>query len=104
MCSSGVFVGHLRKKQVLQYGFSCTIGEGGVTGAVPSGSVGPKIATTGNPTAAATCIAPESFPTNAVQRENIAGRSAISVFPVKSNAGRVQLGWGSAGTAGPRGA
>ena len=35
-----------------------------VTGAVPLGSVGPNTATTGNPTAAATCIAPESFPTN----------------------------------------
>ena len=34
----------------------------GVTGAVPNGSVGPKTATTGRLTAAATCIAPESLP------------------------------------------
>ena len=34
----------------------------GVTGAVPFGSVGPKIATTGRPTAEATCMAPESLP------------------------------------------
>ena len=56
----------------------------GVTGAVPNGSVGPKIATTGNPTADATCIAPESFPIKSWHRESSAGNSAIAVFPVKS--------------------
>jgi hypothetical protein len=60
----------------------------GVTGAVPNGSVGPKIATTGNPTADATCIAPESFPMKSWHRESSAGNSAIAVFPVKSIGGR----------------
>src|SRR5262249_9546624 len=56
----------------------------GVTGTVPLGSVGPKIVTIGNPTAPATCIAPESFPMNSEQRESSAGKSAVLVFPVKS--------------------
>src|SRR5580704_422095 len=56
----------------------------GVTGAVPSGSVGPKIATTGNPTEEATCIAPESLPTKRWHCDRSAGRSAIAVFPVRS--------------------
>src|ERR1700722_7128839 len=77
-------VGHRRKKHGLQYGFSCTIVHFGVTGAVPNGSVGPKIATTGNPTADATCIAPESLPIKSWHRESSAGNSAIAVFPVKS--------------------
>src|ERR1700704_5032360 len=55
----------------------------GVIGAVPYGSVGPKMATTGKPTAAATCIAPESLPINNWQRERSAGSSAIVVLPTK---------------------
>src|SRR6266852_1449124 len=55
----------------------------GVTGAVPSGSVGPKTATTGKPTAAATCIAPESLPRKRWHCERSAGSSAIAVLPVK---------------------
>src|SRR5258705_650202 len=54
-----------------------------VIGAVQWESVGPKIATTGRPTAAATCIAPESLPTKSWQRERSAGRSAIAVLPTK---------------------
>ena len=55
----------------------------GVTGAVPSGSVGPKTATTGRPTAAATCIAPESLPRKRWHWERSAGRSAMEVLPVR---------------------
>src|SRR6202035_4827082 len=76
-------MGQRRRKQGLQYGFSCTTVQRGVMGAVPCESVGPKIATTGSPTAAATCIAPESLPTNNWQRERSAGRSAIAVAPTK---------------------
>src|SRR5271154_3049749 len=60
----------------------------GVTGAVPKGSVGPNTATTGRPTAAATCIAPESFPTNRWHLERSAGKLLIEVFPVRSIGGR----------------
>src|SRR6266853_1539894 len=60
----------------------------GVTGEVPNGSVGPKTATTGNPTAAATCIAPESLPMKRWHRDSNAGRSEIEVFPVRSIGGR----------------
>ena len=38
------------------------------SGAVTRSSVGPKIAVSGTPSAAAMCIAPESFDTNAAQR------------------------------------
>ena len=52
------------------------------SGAVARSSVGPKIATTGTPSAAARCIAPESFDTNAAQRDRrpraAAGRCARS--------------------------
>src|ERR1700682_58234 len=77
-------VGHRRRKQGLQYGFSWTIVHRGVTGAVPFGSVGPKIATVGSPTAAATCMAPESFPMKRWHFDSSAGRSAMVVFPVRS--------------------
>src|SRR5208337_892286 len=77
-------VGQRRKKHGLQYGLSCTMLLRGVTGAVPSGSVGPKTATTGTPTAAATCIAPESLPRNSWHCERRAGKSPIPVFPVRS--------------------
>ena len=60
----------------------------GVTGAVPKGSVGPNTATMGRPTAAATCIAPESLPTKRWHCDSSAGRSAMAVFPVKSIGGR----------------
>src|SRR5258708_36550314 len=56
----------------------------GVTGAVPNGSVGPKTATTGRPTAAATCMAPESLPMKRWHRDSSAGKSEIAVFPVRS--------------------
>src|SRR5882724_9313746 len=56
----------------------------GVTGAVPWGSVGPKIATTGRPTEEATCIAPESLPMKRWHWERSAGRSAMAVLPVRS--------------------
>ena len=59
----------------------------GVTGAVPKGSVGPNIATTGKPTAAATCIAPESLPRNRWHWDRSAGSSAIVVLPVRSIGG-----------------
>jgi len=45
------------------------------------------MATTGKPTAAATCIAPESLPTNSWQRERSAGRAAIAVLPTRLIAG-----------------
>src|SRR5213078_4184753 len=61
----------------------------GVTGAVPYGSVGPKMATIGRPTAAATCIAPESLPMKRWHCDSSAGRSAIPVFPVRSIGGRL---------------
>ena len=54
---------------------------------MPRGSVGPKTATTGSPTAAATCIAPESLPMKRWHCESRAGRSAIAVFPVRSIGG-----------------
>src|SRR6266853_2931581 len=60
----------------------------GVTGAVPNGSVGPNTATTGRPTAAATCMAPESLPMKRWHRDSSAGRSEIAVFPVRSIGGR----------------
>src|SRR2546421_9255949 len=60
-----------------------------VTGAVPNGSVGPNSATTGKPTAAATCIAPESLPTKRWHRDKSAGRAAIAVCPVRSIGGRL---------------
>ena len=59
----------------------------GVTGAVPSGSVGPNTATIGRPTAAATCIAPESLPIKRWHCEKSAGKSAMAVFPVRSMGG-----------------
>src|SRR5690349_13712988 len=77
-------VGQRRRKHGLQYGFSCTILKRVVTGAVPKGSVGPKTATTGRPTAAATCMAPESFPTKTWHWDNSPGKSAMEVFPVRS--------------------
>ena len=43
-------------------------GEADASGAVPRSSVGPKIAVTGRPTAAARCMAPESLETKARQR------------------------------------
>src|ERR1700733_5407833 len=55
-------IGQRRRKHGLQYGCCRMIVCRGVTGAVPNGSVGPKIATAGRPTAAATCMAPESLP------------------------------------------
>src|SRR6202166_1051142 len=55
----------------------------GVTGAVPYGSVGPKIATVASPTAAATCMAPESLPTKTWHCDRSAGRSATVVLPVR---------------------
>src|SRR5882762_8795317 len=55
----------------------------GVTGAVPLGSVGPKMATTGRLTAAATCMAPESLPRKRWHWERRAGRSAMEVLPVR---------------------
>src|SRR5437762_13930713 len=61
----------------------------GVTGAVPYGSVGPKMASIGRPTAAATCIAPESLPMKRWHCDSSAGRSAIPVFPVRSIGGRL---------------
>src|SRR5216683_7919195 len=60
-----------------------------VTGAVPNGSVGPNTATTGRPTAAATCIAPESLPMKRWHRDSSAGRSEIAVFPVRSIGSRL---------------
>src|SRR6266852_8673914 len=56
----------------------------GVTGDVPYGSVGPNTATIGNPTAAATCIAPESLPMKRWHCDRRAARSATVVFPVRS--------------------
>ena len=46
-------------------------------------SVGPKIATTGTPSAAARCIAPESFDTNASQRASTPASSRRSVRPIR---------------------
>src|SRR5260370_33682726 len=54
----------------------------GVTGAVPNGSVGPNTATPGRPTAAATCMAPESLPMKRWHWGSSAGRAEIAVFPV----------------------
>src|SRR5690242_21140951 len=71
-------VGQRRRKHGLQYGFSCTILKRVVTGAVPKGSVGPKTATTGRPTAAATCMAPESFPTKTWHWDNSPGKDRKS--------------------------
>src|SRR6202790_2162478 len=76
-------IGQRRRKHGLQKGFSWTIVQRGVIGAVPWGSVGPKMATMGRPTAAATCIAPESLPTKRWQRERRAGRSAVVVLPTR---------------------
>src|SRR6202795_2465083 len=59
-----------------------------VTGAVPFGSVGPNTPTMGRPTAAATCIAPESLPMKSWHCESSAEKSAIAVFPVRSMGGR----------------
>src|SRR5712691_2175201 len=56
----------------------------GVTGDVPYGSVGPNTATIGKPTAAATCIAPESLPMKRWHCDRRAARSATVVFPVRS--------------------
>src|SRR5215470_6509323 len=63
----------------------------GVTGAVPWGSVGPNTATTGSPTAAATCIAPESLPINRWHCDSKPGKSPIVVFPVRSMGARLML-------------
>src|SRR5712692_9902133 len=60
----------------------------GVTGAVPDGSVGPNTATVGSPTAAATCITPESLPMKRWHWDSSAGRSEIAVFPTRSMGGR----------------
>src|ERR1700752_3457261 len=95
-------VGHRRKKQGLQYGLCWTRLKRGVTGAVPSGSVGPKMATTGKPTAAATCIAPESFPKNRWHCESSAGNSAMVVFAVRSIGGGgdwLTMAWETAASA-----
>ena len=46
-------------------------------------SVGPKIAVTGTPTAAARCIAPESFDTNARHRASTPASSRRSVRPIR---------------------
>src|SRR6202049_1741972 len=81
-------MGQRRRKQGLQYGCSRTIVQRGVTGAVPNGSVGPKMATAGSPTAEATCMAPESLPIKTWHCDRRAGRSAMALLPVRSMSAR----------------
>jgi hypothetical protein len=73
--------GQLRKKHGLQETGSRISVNCGVKGAVPSGSVGPKMPITGNPIAAATCMAPESLPMKIEQAEKNAARSRMDVCP-----------------------
>src|SRR5579862_1524258 len=73
--------GQVRKKHGLQETGSRIKLNCCVTGAVPSGSVEPKIPITGIPAAPATCMAPESFPINIEQAENSDARSRMDVSP-----------------------
>ena len=56
----------------------------GPIGAVTRSLVGPKIAVSGTPSAAATCIAPESFETNAAERASTPINSVSVVRPTRS--------------------
>src|SRR5579862_6095916 len=75
--------GQVRKKHGLQETGSRIKLNCCVTGAVPSGSVEPKIPITGIPAAAATCMAPESLPIKTEQTENNAASSRMDVFPAR---------------------
>src|ERR671913_2093537 len=60
------------------------IARGPGSGEVAHSRVGPKMATTGTSTAAARCIAPESFETNARHRDNTPASAGRSVLPARS--------------------
>ena len=60
------------------------IARGPGSGDVAHSRVGPKMATTGTSTAAARCIAPESFETNARHRDSTPASAGRSVLPARS--------------------
>ncbi len=83
--------GQRRRKHGLQETVSRIKVNCSVTGAVPSGSVEPKIPITGRPAAAATCMAPESLPINTEQEANSAARSRMDVSPDQRNRARFHV-------------
>ena len=81
-------IGHSRSRHGRHRAWPTTIAatrpDGWGSGEVARSLVGPKIAVTGTPTAAATCIAPESLDTTASQRVKTPASVSRSVRPPRS--------------------